>query len=466
MRGTARQRWHHGLAFLVVGVLWALTVGVAHAAQRPPSAAFTASRTNGTAPLTVQFSDRSRYKPTSWLWSFGDGSTAQLQNPTHVYLVAGSYTVSLTAANSAGSSTATQPNYITVRATTPDTTPPTAPGNLQATAQSDSAIKLTWQASTDNVGVAGYNVYLDAQKVAQTTVASYLYTGLTCGTTYTLGVAAFDAAGNVSSISPVQLSLTCTTPGAAAAIPVLLYHQVDTGESTSVTSANFDAQLTYLAQQGYHAINAQQYAAWRANPAYPLPSKPILITFDDGQSSASKATPILQKDGFRATMFVVTGFANNIGERFGTYYLSWAALHQMDSAGVWDWAFHAGEHGHDYYSQYKCPYFYTCLFPGETFDQYQSRVTTDIDDGMAELSQQFPTWSQFAVPWSEYGQDVTNDPRILGFLLQTFRSRFQVIFVEDPSDQVYDRLRYRFTVGAATTMSQFIAALTNPAFAH
>jgi len=77
-----------------------------------PVANFTANTTTGLNPETVQFTDTSSNTPTSWLWDFGDGTTSTDQNPTHVYSLPGSYTVTLIATNNAGSSTLTQTNYI------------------------------------------------------------------------------------------------------------------------------------------------------------------------------------------------------------------------------------------------------------------------------------------------------------------------------------------------------------------
>jgi hypothetical protein len=79
---------------------------------------FTASPTDGKAPLTVTFTDSSTNTPTSWSWNFGDSSSvnATVKNPVHTYASAGTYTVSLTATNSAGSNTSTRTNYITVNA--------------------------------------------------------------------------------------------------------------------------------------------------------------------------------------------------------------------------------------------------------------------------------------------------------------------------------------------------------------
>ena len=57
---------------------------------------------------------------------------------------------------------------------------------------------MTWNASTDNVGVTGYDVYRNGTKMATVTSTSSSQTGLACGTSYTFGVVARDAAGNSS----------------------------------------------------------------------------------------------------------------------------------------------------------------------------------------------------------------------------------------------------------------------------
>ena len=72
-----------------------------------PVAAFTANVTSGVAPLTVVFTDTSTNSPTSWFWTFGDGSTSADQNPAHTYNQTGRFTVTLTVANAAGSSSMT-----------------------------------------------------------------------------------------------------------------------------------------------------------------------------------------------------------------------------------------------------------------------------------------------------------------------------------------------------------------------
>jgi PKD repeat protein len=74
----------------------------------PPVAAFTVSPALPQTNVPVTFTDASTGSPTSWQWSFGDGGTSTLRNPTHTFAAVGSYTVTLTATNSGGSSPTTR----------------------------------------------------------------------------------------------------------------------------------------------------------------------------------------------------------------------------------------------------------------------------------------------------------------------------------------------------------------------
>jgi hypothetical protein len=89
-----------------------------------------------------------------------------------------------------------------------DTTPPTVPTGLVASAVSSSAINLAWTPSTDNVGVTGYRIYRGGALVANSLTPSYSDSGLTASTLYTYTVAAYDAAGNVSGQSAAASATT------------------------------------------------------------------------------------------------------------------------------------------------------------------------------------------------------------------------------------------------------------------
>ncbi|MDW5548805.1 PKD domain-containing protein [Methanosarcina sp.] len=65
--------------------------------------------------MKVQFTDKSTNSPTSWKWSFGDGTYSTSKNPAHTYSKSGKYTISLTVKNSKGSATKTASGYITVK---------------------------------------------------------------------------------------------------------------------------------------------------------------------------------------------------------------------------------------------------------------------------------------------------------------------------------------------------------------
>lgn len=79
-----------------------------------PVVSFWGSRTSGTAPLTISFTDDSINSPTSWKWDFGDGTYSTVRNPRHTYSTAGNYTITLSASNKAGSGARTRFNYIKI----------------------------------------------------------------------------------------------------------------------------------------------------------------------------------------------------------------------------------------------------------------------------------------------------------------------------------------------------------------
>ncbi|MGW4378717.1 carbohydrate binding domain-containing protein [Kitasatospora sp. NPDC004531] len=97
-----------------------------------------------------------------------------------------------------------------------DTQAPTAPSNLVATATAATQVSLSWGASTDNVGVTGYDVYRNGTLATTVTGTSATVTGLTASTAYTFTVKAHDAAGNASAASN---SLAVTTPSTGGGTP-------------------------------------------------------------------------------------------------------------------------------------------------------------------------------------------------------------------------------------------------------
>ena len=88
----------------------------------------------------------------------------------------------------------------TITAGTSDTTAPSTP-TLSATGTTQTSTNLSWTASTDNIGVTGYDVYRGTTLLTTVTGTTYTATGLTAATAYTFSVRAKDAAGNISASS-------------------------------------------------------------------------------------------------------------------------------------------------------------------------------------------------------------------------------------------------------------------------
>jgi hypothetical protein len=103
-------------------------------------------------------------------------------------------------------------NVVAATGGVPDTTPPSVPSGLSATAVSPSQINLSWTPSTDDVGVTGYTIFRNTTQINTTSASSYSDTGLAAGTAYSYTVAAYDAAGNASSPSSSASATTPSTP--------------------------------------------------------------------------------------------------------------------------------------------------------------------------------------------------------------------------------------------------------------
>src|SRR4030095_3534334 len=80
----------------------------------PPVAQFAGTPTKGKAPQTVVFTNSSTGTLTSHAWSFGDGTTSSVANPSKIYSMSGVYTVTLTVTGPGGTDTQAQTNYVKV----------------------------------------------------------------------------------------------------------------------------------------------------------------------------------------------------------------------------------------------------------------------------------------------------------------------------------------------------------------
>ena len=243
------------------------------------------------------------------------------------------------------------------------------------------------------------------------TTGGYLYTirfdtsTLTAGQ-HTISALVTDNAGNTTTATPAAI-----TTGPLQYLPVLNYHGIDARppDQYELTPIQADQQLAYLKAQGYQSVTLEQYQQWLQGQNIGV-AKPVLITVDDGLNDQVAWDPLLQKYGFHAVLFVITGFADETtpGDADPAKNMSWSTIQSLAANGRWEIAFHAGQYGHgdSYDTDAKignqsyttaCPYFYSCLSQTttgsgrnrkttvETVAAYEAAVASEMTAGIAEL---------------------------------------------------------------------------------
>jgi parallel beta-helix repeat protein len=147
-----------------------------------------------------------------------------------------------------------------------DKTAPSTPTGLSSTPASTKKIYLSWATSTDNVSVAGYNIYRDGIKIASSAVTVYYDTELTADTGYWYTVTAYDASGNESSISDKVYAKTGSSDDTTAP-------SAPTGLTAAVVSAtqidlSWTASTDDTAVIGYYIYRDGMKIAYTENTSY------------------------------------------------------------------------------------------------------------------------------------------------------------------------------------------------------
>jgi peptidoglycan/xylan/chitin deacetylase (PgdA/CDA1 family) len=127
-------------------------------------------------------------------------------------------------------------------------------------------------------------------------------------------------------------------PARVIRVPILMYHRIDRQSpgltaltrTLTVTTSNFTAQMKWLAHNGFHALREEQLFAALFQHAR-LPSKPILLTFDDGYRDVfTHALPVLMRLHLAATAYVITGRISSADPSF----LTWQELRRAELGGI------------------------------------------------------------------------------------------------------------------------------------
>ena len=140
---------------------------------------------------------------------------------------------------------------------------------------------------------------------------------------------------------PSPTSVALPTPDGTTrpvVVPILMYHHVAAAgpdadairRDLSVSPANFEAQLRYLIARGYQPTTLKALMM-HLQVGEPLPSKPVILTFDDGfKDQYTNAYPVLKRYGFVGSFFIITRFADEGREE----HMSWTEVESLHANGM------------------------------------------------------------------------------------------------------------------------------------
>lgn len=222
-------------------------------------------------------------------------------------------------------------------------------------------------------------------------------------------------------LTAALLSLFTVAAQAAEPLLVLSYHDIrddvvgkGDGDAYAVSTQNFAAHLDWLAGHGYHPVSLSQVVA--ASKGAPLPSKPVLITFDDGlRSLYTRAYPLLRAYNYPALAAVITDWVDlpadqkvDYGPRPFTHddFVTWDQLRIMQASGLIEVASHTHALHKGVQSNPQgnsTPAAITRIYnPAtqryESEDEYKARVRADLERS-ASLIQQHLGQRPRAIVW-------------------------------------------------------------------
>jgi peptidoglycan/xylan/chitin deacetylase (PgdA/CDA1 family) len=191
-------------------------------------------------------------------------------------------------------------------------------------------------------------------------------------------------------------------PASYQTVPILCYHQFGArASSMMITPASFEAQLRYLAQNGYTVIPLARLVAFLDGKAA-LPRKAVVITIDDGyRSTYEHAWPILKKYGFPATVFLYSDFVG------ASAALTWAQMKEMTAGGLIEIQPHSKTHSN-----------LTVKHADESEARYRERIRREVDAPIDAIRERLgdPTLT-YAYPYGDVNDAVIEFLRAKGVRL-------------------------------------------------
>ncbi|GGH81869.1 peptidoglycan/xylan/chitin deacetylase (PgdA/CDA1 family) [Pullulanibacillus pueri] len=197
-------------------------------------------------------------------------------------------------------------------------------------------------------------------------------------------------------------------------IPVLMYHTFDNTPSfpyINTSPAHFEEQMTTLKQAGYSTITIGDLLDYLQGEDH-LPTKPILITIDDGYRSIyTNAYPIIKKYKLFVCLFISTSYVQK-GQRLGRPFLNWTQIRKMYHSGLVE----VQNHTHDLHWRYNNKAGKEALITptskdGEhlTHKKHHRIVKRDINKAKQMIEKNVGnSVFAFAYPYGAYNKDIEN----------------------------------------------------------
>lgn len=202
-------------------------------------------------------------------------------------------------------------------------------------------------------------------------------------------------------------------------LPVVMYHQLTDNPSKSgkyvLTVESFEKDLQFLKSKGYQSVTVKQLIGFSQGNG-DIPSKSILITFDDGQETLYEyAVPLLEKYGFTAVGFVVGSLADYYTEindhNLNYSYLNWSQIREMSHGNIIEieshsFDLHKNKNGRSGVKMKK----------GETFEAYREFLCSDVSKmKTAMINNTGKNPVAFAFPFGSFSPESTEILKECGF---------------------------------------------------
>lgn len=249
----------------------------------------------------------------------------------------------------------------------------------------------------------------------------------------------YDEAFNLLNQIEVAKFSGTDTGNSSVSIPSLLYHRVTLQQGEGVlTSAQFEDQLKALKNAGYESISVKDLDSFYKGKAK-LPEHPILLTFDDAiKEVMTYADPILEKYGYKATMFVPT----HVIENKKSFFMSWDELTALRKTGRWDIQCHS-DYGHEPITTDRTGHTGRFLVNRkwlekenvlESEDDFRSRIERDYITCKENLQNKFPGLEviAYSFPYGDFGTESSTNSKqdVAEINLNAVKKNFDLAFVQ------------------------------------